>query len=115
MKENKYKIGKILRVYRQKNHYTQEQLAETIGVTPGFLGQIERDETYPSIDNLTKIIRVLNMDANAIFHPQDEDEDSEVSILVNEFKIQFTKLSKNNQEIITLLMKKMAEQQRKEA
>ncbi|MBR1740965.1 MAG: helix-turn-helix transcriptional regulator, partial [Lachnospiraceae bacterium] len=86
-----------------------------IGVTPGFLGQIERDETYPSIDNLTKIIRVLDIDANAIFHPQSGEDDSETSILVNEFKIQFTKLSKNNREIVTLLMKKMVELQRKEA
>lgn len=115
MKENKYKIGKILREYRQKNRYTQEQLAEAIGVTPGFLGQIERDETYPSIDNLTKIIHVLDIDANTIFHPQAMEEESETAILVNEFKIQFTKLSKNNQEIITLLMKKMAEQQKREA
>ncbi len=115
MKANKYKIGKILRAYRQKNHYTQEQLAESIGVTPGFLGQIERDETYPSIDNLTKIIHILDIDANAIFHPQTETEESETAILVNEFKIQFTKLSKNNQEIITLLMKKMVEQQNRES
>lgn len=115
MKENKYKIGHILREYRHKNHYTQEQLAEAISVTPGFLGQIERDETYPSIDNLTKIIHVLDIDANAIFHPQIDTEDSENAILINEFKIQFTKLSKNNQEIITLLMKKMVEQQKREA
>lgn len=113
MKENKYKIGAILRSYRKKNHYTQENLAEIINVTPGFLGQIERDETYPSVDNLTKLIQALDIDANVIFHPEHDDGEVNHDIIANEFKILFSKLSPNNQELVTMLMKKMAEQQSK--
>lgn len=111
MKNEKYKIGAILREYRQKNHLTQEQLAEMIDITPGFLGQIERDETYPSIDNLTKLIRKLNIDANTIFHPQDNPLNKDTDIFFNEIKIQFPKLTREHQEITLTLIRKLSELQ----
>ena len=113
MHENKYKIGTILREHRLEHHLTQEQLAEMIDITPGFLGQIERDETYPSIDNLAKIIQALNIDANIMFHPYEKGAVPETDISLNEIKFQFPKLKKENQEILITLMRKLAELQNK--
>ena len=84
--DSKLKIGAIIKDFRKRNGYTQEQLAELIEVTPGFLGQVERDETYPNIENLNRIINILNIDANYIFYKH-KIPDSESELILNEINI----------------------------
>ena len=46
----------MIKEYRIKNNYTQEQLAEIINISPRQLQRIEKDE-----ETIRKIIRVLNI------------------------------------------------------
>ena len=55
---------------------SQDALAEKVDRTTGFIGQLERGESMPSIETLTKIIQVLRLDANELFHGGTIDRDS---------------------------------------
>ncbi len=39
-----YSVGKRIREIRLKKHFSQEQIALRAGITPAYLGQIEREE-----------------------------------------------------------------------
>ena len=109
---SRLKIGAIIRKYRKQNNYTQEQLAELIDLTPGFLGQIERDETYPKLDNLAKIVQVLGIDANLLFYPERTLEiDMDIALLDNEIMLRMSKLNRANKEGLVVIIKKLAELQ----
>ena len=51
----------MIKEYRIKNNYTQEQLAEIINISPRQLQRIEKDEDKTKIETIRKIIRVLNI------------------------------------------------------
>lgn len=51
-------LGHKLKAERKRQHYTQEQVSEAIGITPAFVGHIERGERGPSLDTL---IRFCNL------------------------------------------------------
>lgn len=68
----KSKIGTVIRRKRKELGYTQERLAERVGVTPSYIGQIERGHTYPSFEVLANITLNLAIDANQYFHDNNE-------------------------------------------
>ncbi|NLX62488.1 MAG: helix-turn-helix transcriptional regulator, partial [Tissierellia bacterium] len=49
-------IGKKIRRLRIQNSLTQEELAERCELTKGFISQVERDLTSPSIATLRDIL-----------------------------------------------------------
>ena len=51
----------MIKEYRIKNNYTQEQLAEIINISPRQLQRIEKDENKTKIETIKKIIKVLNI------------------------------------------------------
>lgn len=51
----------MIKEYRIKNNYTQEQLAEIINISPRQLQRIEKDDDKTKIETIRKIIRVLNI------------------------------------------------------
>lgn len=51
----------MIKEYRIKNNYTQEQLAEIINLSPRQLQRIEKDEDKTKIETIRKIIKVLNI------------------------------------------------------
>ena len=53
---------------RTKLKLSQEQLAEMIGVSNSFVGQVERGESSVSVDTLYNFIRCLELDANYLFY-----------------------------------------------
>lgn len=65
-------LGRIIRDYRHSHHLTQEQLSELAGCSSGFIGQMERGESMPSVSILRNIIRALDINANNLFWPTEE-------------------------------------------
>lgn len=53
-------LGRRIRMLRQKQHMTQEQLAEKIDMSASFLGHIERGTRVSSLETLVKICNVLD-------------------------------------------------------
>lgn len=88
------RIAAVVRESRKEKGLTQENLAEMIGVTAGYVGQLERNETTPSASILSRLVEVLGIDANALFFEQDAIP------LSREIAIRVSRLSKENQEIV---------------
>jgi transcriptional regulator with XRE-family HTH domain len=63
----KVKFGKRLRKLRRNKDLTQEQLAEVIGVSADFIGQIERGLRSPSFENLQRLSEVLGVRVEELF------------------------------------------------
>lgn len=89
------RIAAVVRKTRKEKGLTQENLAELIGVTAGYIGQLERNETTPSASILSKLVEVLGIDANALFFEQPD-----TMPLSREISIRASRLSKENQEIV---------------
>lgn len=67
-------VGENIRKQRQQNHLTLEALARFLGITPGFLGLIERGNRGLSFKNLVKISEILNVSIDTFF----EDSNAQI-------------------------------------
>ena len=61
------KIGEKIKELRLKHHLTQEELAGRVELSKGFISQIERDLTSPSIATLIDILQCLGTDLKEFF------------------------------------------------
>jgi transcriptional regulator with XRE-family HTH domain len=68
-------FGANIKYYRKKQRFSQEQLAERLGITPKHLSTIETGATFVSADLLEKFTLQLHVSASALFY-----SDNEVSI-----------------------------------
>ncbi len=61
------KIGQKIKRLRVESGLTLQELASRSNLTKGFLSQLERDLTSPSIATLTQILEVLDEDLSSFF------------------------------------------------
>lgn len=61
-------LGRRIRDERKKRTYTQEQLAELVGVSDAYIGQIERGERNPTLETLIKIANQLGVTIDYLLH-----------------------------------------------
>lgn len=66
-KPSTIKIGKKLQTIRKSNGYTQEQLAEQIGVSVRYVSDVEQDRAKPSYEVLIKICNIFKISLNQVF------------------------------------------------
>lgn len=67
-------IGKKLKELRQKNDLTLGDLASRSELTKGFLSQVERNLTTPSIATLEDILEALGTNLSEFFHDEPENK-----------------------------------------
>jgi len=60
-------LGKRIKEERQRLNMTQEQLAEHIGISPAFVGHIERNERSLSLPTLVRIANKLDVTLDYLF------------------------------------------------
>lgn len=79
------KIGIMIREKRNSQHLTQEELAEKVNLSTEMIGQIERGETMPSVENLDAIIQELGIDPRSLFgdSPLSSTELAELYMIVS--------------------------------
>ena len=61
------KFGKHLREIRAQRQMTQEQFAETLGISVDFLSLIERGRNAPSFETLDRIAKTLKVSVADLF------------------------------------------------
>lgn len=61
------RIGQRIKACREKKGYTQETLAEAVGISASHLSALERGIKYPSVETLGLIIHALEVSADEIF------------------------------------------------
>ena len=71
-------IGQKIKRLRTKNGLTLEELASRSELTKGFLSQVERNLTSPSIATLNDILEALGTTLAAFF--KEEQEENEITL-----------------------------------
>lgn len=64
-------IGAKVRDLRNQNGLTQEELADRTELTKGFISQLERGLTAPSVSTLLDIVECLGTNLSDFFHEED--------------------------------------------
>lgn len=67
-------IGKKIKELRLQNDLTLEDLASRSELTKGFLSQLERNLTSPSISTLEDILEALGTNLSEFFHEEEEEQ-----------------------------------------
>ncbi len=67
MGTNKELLGMRIREFREKQKYTQDKLAEMVGIDPKHLSRIENGRNYPSFETLERILDCLKVSYEDIF------------------------------------------------
>jgi transcriptional regulator with XRE-family HTH domain len=65
-------IGKKIRALRLGNALTQEELANRLELTKGYISQLENNLTSPSMQTLFSILEVLGTDIHEFFSKEEE-------------------------------------------
>ena len=68
------KIGAKLKELRVQKGLTQEELADRTELSKGFISQVERDLTSPSIATLMDILQALGTDLKDFFYVEPEEQ-----------------------------------------
>jgi transcriptional regulator with XRE-family HTH domain len=63
----KKNLGAKIKYLRKQNKYSQEKFSELVDLNPRQIVRIENGESMPSIDNLEKIAKVLNVEVEELF------------------------------------------------
>lgn len=61
------KLGKRIKILREKAHLTQEKLAELSGISLDYLGKIEVNINKPGLKTLIKISNALSIPIKSLF------------------------------------------------
>lgn len=67
MKNLKVGLGRRIKRIRESKNYTQEYLAELVGIEQATLSNIERGKSYPSVDTLQKIADSLGVEPYLLY------------------------------------------------
>ena len=87
MKVDYVLLGERIKFWRQQKNLTQEQLAEKVGVTPGFISLIEIGKRRVSLESLLSICTEVEITLNELLVgnqiPQPSDYNTEFSELIS--------------------------------
>ncbi|MCR5737010.1 MAG: helix-turn-helix domain-containing protein [Eubacterium sp.] len=91
-------IGNKIKELRIQKNLTQEELADRAELTKGFISQVERNHTSPSIATLVDILQCLGTDLKHFFS---DDEDRQVVFKKEDF---FEKIDEDLKHRITWIV-----------
>ena len=64
----KKQLGKRIKELRKRNHFTQEQLSELIGLEPNHISKIESGVHFPQSEKLDLIAKTFNISVMELFN-----------------------------------------------
>ena len=99
-------IGSKIKEARERAHLTQEELAEIIDISPTHMSVIERGVKTPKLDTFVKIVKALNISADALLlDGMDQVNDS----IVAELSVRLGRLTDENQNRILNAIRALTE------
>jgi len=72
-------FGTRLRAYRKQRGLTIEKLAERVGLSPNYLGDMERGKKLPSMGTFIHLVNVLDISADELL----KDEINRASYMID--------------------------------
>ena len=99
-------IGSRIKEARERAHLTQEELAEIVDISPTHMSVIERGVKTPKLDTFVKIVKALNLSADALLlDGMDQVNDS----IVAELSVRLGRLTDENQNRILNAIRALTE------
>ena len=99
-------IGSKIKEARERAHLTQEELAEIIDISPTHMSVIERGVKTPKLDTFVKIVKALNLSADALLlDGMDQVNDS----IVAELSVRLGRLTDEEQNRILNAIRALTE------
>ena len=99
-------IGSKIKEARERAHLTQEELAEIIDISPTHMSVIERGVKTPKLDTFVKIVKALNLSADALLlDGMDQVNDS----IVAELSVRLGRQTDENQNRILNAIRALTE------
>ena len=81
-------VGIKLRAERARSGQTQEQVAEAIGITPAFVGHIERGERSMSLDTLINLCNLYHVTIDYLLSdtlpPEDDNALTQIAAILKD-------------------------------
>ncbi len=90
-------IGTRIKKCRTAAHLTQEHLAEKLGVSVGYVGQMERNLTKPSLEMLSRLSSIFGCEISYLLDGSIVESDD---YLEAELKRKFSKLDKSQRRLV---------------
>ena len=103
-------LGVVIKNARLNKQFTQEQLAEKIGIGSRHIMAIENEGKNPSYEVLYNLIQILDISADSIFHSKAVDKTIEQEQFIREF----LSCSKREQKIVSETMRVLLREIRNE-
>jgi transcriptional regulator with XRE-family HTH domain len=75
-------VGREIKLLRRASDVTLAQLAEATGLSQGYLSQVERGKSSPSVKALHTISRALGVNISWFFKPQRNTDDALTDLIV---------------------------------
>ena len=99
-------IGSKIKEARERAHLTQEELAEIIDISPTHMSVIERGVKTPKLDTFVKIVKALNLSADALLL---DGMDQVNDCIVAELSVRLGRLTDENQNRILNAIRALTE------
>ena len=99
-------LGAVIKNARMNKQFTQERLAEMIGVGPRHIMAIENEGKHPSYEVLYNLIHILDISADLIFRPKIAKQTIEQEQFIHEF----LSCSKREQQIISATVRTLVQE-----
>lgn len=93
-----------IRTYRQKRHFTQEALAERVGISVRMISLIENNKVGIHCNIITKMAAVFEIDPHKLILPPHYAELENLSPEVNNLIPCINRLSADKVQLLTLLV-----------
>ena len=62
-------LSQSIRAYRLRNHLTQDELGQRLGVQKSQISKLERNASNVTIDTLRRVFKALNVDVKILLQP----------------------------------------------
>ena len=102
-------LGNVIRKYRKERGHTQNSLAEQMGITQRQVMYIENGQSYPKFETLCRLIQVLNIPPDHIFHPDIKPNDH----LLESFIALYRSCPPEDQELVLATTKTLVDHLRR--
>lgn len=104
MSSLKSKFGKRIKELRKSNGYTQEEVAEKIGIEPTNLSKMENGLHFPQSEKLEKLANVFNTNVMDLF---DFEHFQEKEVLIKEINNYLNSTGTKNIELVYKFIKSL--------
>ena len=99
-------FGKYIQKHRKTKGYTQQDLADLLGITPKSVSCTERGETFPSHENIFRLAEVLEMSLDEFIFGYSRFNNT---ICIKEINDMISTLTSNEQGMIIEILKAACE------